>query len=325
MGRLLLTLVYVCLAALLLATAVVVWGYAEFTRPGPLQVSRVVVIPPGSGLDRIAETLASNNVVQRAEIFAVGAKLSGSARALKAGEYRFPERASPRDVMEILKSGRTVVRRLTLAEGLTVSQVLKKLATSDGLSGDIQLVPEEGSLLPETYHFSHGDQRVALVARMQDGMAKLVAGFWPGRAADLPYHTPAEAIVLASIIERETGFDDERSLIAGVFVNRLRRGMRLQSDPTVAYGIAPEGLGRPLTRADLRVPTLHNTYIIKGLPPTPICNPGAASIRAALNPVKTDFLYFVADGTGGHAFARTLQDHNRNVARWRHLQKSTQD
>jgi UPF0755 protein len=323
MGRLLLTLASVCLTALLLATGGVVWGYAEFTRPGPLQVSRVVVIPPGSGLDRIADILASESVVQRAEIFSIGTKLSGSARALMAGEYRFPRRASPRNVMKILKSGRTVVRRLTLAEGLTVSQVLKKLATSDGLFGDIQVIPKEGSLLPETYHFSHGDQRAALVARMQDGMAKLVAGFWQDRAADLPYHTLAEAIVLASIIERETGFDDERSLIAGVFANRLRRGMRLQSDSTVAYGIAPEGLDRPLTRVDLRGATLYNTYIIKGLPSMPICNPGAASIRAALNPAKTDFLYFVADGTGGHAFARTLQDHNRNVARWRHLQKSS--
>jgi UPF0755 protein len=326
MGRLILTtLGYACLVALLLATVGVVWGYAEFTRPGPLQVSRVVVIAPGSGLERIADTLESNSVVQQAEIFSIGAKMSGLARALMAGEYRFPERASPRDVMEILKSGRTVVRRLTLAEGLTVGQVLKKLATSDSLSGDIQVVPEEGTLLPETYHFSHGDHRAALVARMQDGMVKLVARFWKDRAADLPYHTPAEAVALASIIERETGFDNERSLIAGVFVNRLRRGMRLQSDPTVAYGIAPEGLGRPLTRGDLRRRTLHNTYIIKGLPPTPICNPGMASIRAALNPAKTDFLYFVADGIGGHAFAKTLQDHNHNVARWRHLQKKSQD
>jgi UPF0755 protein len=325
MRRLLLTLGYVCLTALLLATVGVVWGYVEFTRPGPLQVSRVVVIPPGSGLERIADTLASNSVVQRAKIFAMGAKLSGSARALIAGEYRFPERVSPRDVMEILKSGRTVVRRLTLAEGLTVSQILKKLAATDGLFGDIQVVPEEGSLLPETYHFFHGDQRGTLVARMQDGMTKLVAKFWQNRAGNLPYHTPAEAIVLASIIERETGSDAERSLISGVFTNRLRRGMRLQSDPTVAYGIAPAGLGRPLTRADLRARTLHNTYIIKGLPPTPICNPGAASIRAALNPAKTDFLYFVANGTGGHAFGRTLHDHNRNVVRWRQLQKNSQD
>ena len=324
MGRLLLTLGYVCLTAFLLAAGGLVWGYAEFTRPGPLQVSRVVVIPPGFGLERIADTLAKNSVVQRSKIFSIGAKLSGSAGALMAGEYRFPERASPWDVIELLKSGRTVVRRLTLAEGLTVSQVLKKLATSDGLFGDIQIVPEEGTLLPETYHFSHGDQRAALVARMQDGMAKLVAEFWNDRAADLPYHTLAEAIVLASIIERETGFGDERSLIAGVFVNRLRLGMRLQSDPTVAYGIAPKGLGRPLTRADLGRRTLHNTYIIKGLPPTPICNPGAKSIWAALNPAKTDFLYFVADGTGGHAFATTLQEHNRNVVRWRNFQKNSQ-
>lgn len=322
MKRLLLTLVYLGSIAIVAAVGVAVWGYAEFTRPGPLAVSRVVVIPRGQGLEEIGQTLSMAGVIESPEVFAVGAKLSGTARALKAGEYRFPERVSPRGVMDILISGKTVVRRLTLAEGLTVGQVLEKLAASDGLSGDIGAPPEEGTLLPETYHFSYGDDRSDLVARMRTGMRELVDALWPGRAPDLPYKTPQEAVTMASIIEREAAHHDERPVIAGVFVNRLRRGMRLQSDPTVVYGIAPDGLGRPLSKADLKAPTPYNTYVIDGLPPGPICNPGEASIRAALNPAKTEFLYFVADGSGGHAFARTLDEHNRNVRRWRRQQRT---
>jgi UPF0755 protein len=325
MGRLLLALSYGALVATIAALGILAWGYAEFTRPGPLTAPRVVVIPSGSGLERIGNTLLANGVIQHPRIFALGAKLSGEARSLKAGEYRFTEGVSPRDVMAILKSGATVVRRLTLAEGLTVFQVVEKLMASDGLSGAVPSLPEEGSLLPETYHFSHGDDRVGLLARMADGMSGLLVELWPARAPNLPYATVREAVVMASIIERETAVDDERGIIAGVFVNRLRRGMRLQSDPTVAYGIAPSGLGRPLTRADLAAPNPYNTYVIKGLPPAPICNPGALSIRAALNPTSTDYLYFVADGTGGHAFARTLAEHNRNVAKWRRSRKKQSD
>jgi UPF0755 protein len=316
-GRVLLAFGYTSVVLVLLVAAVVGWGYAEFTRPGPLRVSRVAIIPLGLGLEGIGETLAGAGVIRHPEVFTIGTKLSGVARDLKAGEYRFPERASPRGVMEILIGGQTVVRRLTLAEGLTVAQILAKLEASDGLSGAVDTLPAEGSLLPETYHFAFGDERAALLARMRDGMTRLLADQWPKRRAKLPFKTPEEALVLASIVERETGIGDERALIAGVFINRLRRGMRLQSDPTVAYGIAPDGLGRPLTRGDLARPNPYNTYLIAGLPPTPICNPGRASVRAALNPAKTEFLYFVADGTGGHAFARTLREHNRNVARWR--------
>lgn len=325
MGRLLLALSYGALVVAIAVAGAFAWGYAEFTRPGPLSVPRVVVIPAGSGLERIASTLLSNGVIQHPRVFALGAKLSGEARNLRAGEYRFPEGVSPRDVMAVLKNGQTVVRRLTLVEGWTVFQVAEKLMASDGLSGAIPSLPEEGTLLPETYHFSHGDARVGVLARMADGMSGLLAELWPARAPDLPYSTVREAVVLASIIERETAVDDERGIVAGVFVNRLRRGMRLQSDPTVAYGIAPNGLGRPLTRADLAAPSPYNTYVIKGLPPAPICNPGALSIRAALNPTKTDYLYFVADGTGGHAFARTLAEHNRNVAKWRRWRKKQSD
>jgi UPF0755 protein len=325
MGRLLVAAFYLCLLVLTVGAGVTVWGYAQFTRPGPLDVPVVLVVPRGSGLERIAETLASHGVIEHPEVFVLGAKLSGEARDLKAGEYRFPEGVSPRGVMEILKSGKTEVRRLTLPEGLTVFQVVEKLKASDGLAGEIAALPEEGSLLPETYHYSYGDERSGLLARMEQDMSALLAGLWPDRAPDLPYATPREAVTLASIVERETGLEDERGVIAGVFANRLRLGMRLQSDPTVAYALAPEGLGRPLTRADLETPSPYNTYTVAGLPPGPICNPGASSLRAALNPAKTDFLYFVADGTGGHAFARTLDEHNRNVAKWRRVQREKSD
>ncbi|MDE0809569.1 MAG: endolytic transglycosylase MltG [Alphaproteobacteria bacterium] len=321
MGRLFLTLLYTSLVVAILIAGVFAWGFAKFTGPGPLTVPRVSVIPAGSGLERIANTLLVDDVIQHPEIFAIGVKLLGQGRALKAGEYLFPVGISPRDAMTILIRGETVVRRLTFAEGLTVSRVMEKLMTSEGLFGVITNPPGEGSLLPETYHFSYGDDRVRLLARMADGMSELLAELWPTRAPDLPYATVEEAVILASVVERETAVGDERGVVAGVFVNRLRLGMRLQSDPTVAYGVAPAGLDRPLTRGDLTMPTPFNTYIIKGLPPTPICNPGAASIRATLNPTKTDFLYFVADGTGGHAFARTLSEHNRNVAKWRRSQR----
>ncbi len=317
MGRLVVFLCYLFLAALISSVAVALWGYAEYTRPGPLQVPRVVVIPKGQGLEAIADSLALAGVIEYALVFVAGARISGSARALKAGEYRFQDRVSPRDVVAVLVSGETVTRRLTLAEGLTVSQILQKLAVSDGLSGAVEAIPEEGSLLPETYHFSFGEERLAVLARMQKAMTDTLAKQWAAGQRGLPYATPREALIMASMIQREAGSEEEMPLIAGVFVNRLRRGMRLQSDPTVAYGIAPEGLNRPLTKADLKHQSPYNTYRVKGLPPGPICNPGQAAIHAAFNPVATEFLYFVVDGSGHHAFAKTLQQHNRNVAQWR--------
>ena len=304
---------------LVLALAILIWGYAEYTRPGPLEVSRVVVVSKGSGLEKIAGRLVSDGIVHHALVFVIGTELSGMARALQAGEYRFPAGASPRDVARLMVGGKTVVRRLTLPEGLTVAQVLSKLATSDGMTGEIERFPEEGTLLPETYHFSHGEDRMAMLERMQQGMTETLTDLWAKRQPDLPYANQREALIMASIIEREAGSEEEKTLIAGVFVNRLRRGMRLQSDPTVAYGIAPAGLQRPLTHADLETDTPFNTYMIPGLPQGAICNPGRFSIHAALNPAKTNFLYFVADGAGGHVFAETLSNHNRNVARWRRL------
>lgn len=319
MRRVLLTLGYLVLATGIIAAGVAIWGYAEYTRPGPSDVSRVVVVERGRGIQEIGGILKRAGVVQHAEVFVFGARVSGHASRLKAGEYRFPPSVSPREVVEILMSGRTVVRRITLVEGLTTGQVLDRIRASDGLFGTITRQPEEGSLLPETYHFSWGDTRDDLIGRMQKDMQDLLARLWPERKHGLPFGTPEEAVILASIIERETAKPDERAVIAGVFANRLHRGMKLQSDPTVAYGIAPRGLNRPMTRADTQKPTPFNTYVIAGLPPTPICNPGEASIRAALNPADVDYLYFVADGTGGHTFARTLAEHQRNVRNWRRL------
>jgi UPF0755 protein len=255
-------------------------------------------------------------------------RLSGKGAALRLGEYAFAAGTSARAAMDLIVSGRTVVRRLTLPEGWTTAQALQLVETAEGLEGAISLHPEEGTLLPETYNYSWGDSRDAIVRRMTRAMDETLADLWAKRPTDSPVASPREALILASIVERETGVAEERGLVASVMVNRLKRGMKLQSDPTVAYGVAVGAaaplrlLARPLTRDDLQRPTPFNTYVIDGLPPAPIANPGRAALRAAIDPPRTDFLYFVADGSGGHAFARTLDEHNRNVAKWRALERA---
>jgi UPF0755 protein len=289
-----------------------------FTTPGPLTEPVTVVVPQGTGLAGIADRLAKAGVVRDPWVFEMGARLARRTRDLKAGEYRFDIAVSPRDALDILTRGDVVARRVTVAEGLTVPRVLDLVREADGLEGAITLQPTEGSLLPETYHFTLGDSRDAIVRRMMTAMEETVAELWPNRAEGLPISTPEEAVILASIVERETSLSAERPHVAGVFINRLNRGMRLQSDPTVIYGLDSTGvLGRPLTRKDLDTPSSYNTYLINGLPPGPICSPGRESIAAVLNPKETKDLFFVADGTGGHAFARTLAEHNRNVRAWR--------
>ena len=296
---------------------------SAFVAPSNLAIDRVVVIPKGVGTETIAKILADDDLIKDPTVFMLGLRLErlmdGRGGFLRAGEFRVPARASPKQVAEILRGGKTVVRKITVAEGLTTAEILDLLTSTDGLTGSVPPDVGEGSLLPETYHFGYGDSRSALVRRMRDDFIALLGDLWPRRARDIPIQTTREAVILASIIEKETGVADERARIAGVFVNRLRRGMRLQSDPTVVYGLT-EGvgpLGRPLTRDDLRRPTAFNTYTIKGLPPTPIANPGRAAIEAALNPLRTGELYFVADGKGGHKFAKTLEEHNRNVRDYR--------
>ena len=305
--------------ALILVVAGWLYLRGEFDRPGPVRSERTVVLPQGLGAWDIAERLAEAGVIDDPTLFVAGLWLEDRQHALKAGEYVFEPLIAPRGVMEKLVAGDTVVRRLTIVEGMTGAEIVAALSAAPGLTGDIATLPAEGSLLPETYHYGLGDSRAALVERMQRGMARLVDELWSARDAAAGLDDARQAVVLASVVEKETAVAEERPLVAAVFLNRLRRGMRLQSDPTVIYALTGgEGpLGRPLTRADLRVDSPYNTYRYGGLPPGPIANPGRAALAAVLHPAETPALYFVADGSGGHAFAETLAEHNRNVARWR--------
>ena len=242
---------------------------------------------------------------------------------MKAGEYEFPAEASISQVLSILRSGRAIIHKVTVPEGWTSAQVVERVNAHEALIGEIEDIPPEGTILPDTYVFQRGVERNVLLARMRDAQAALIDDLWEERASDLPFDTPEEAVILASIVEKETAVAEERQEVAAVFVNRLRRGMRLQSDPTIIYGITngEQALDRPIRRSDIDEETPYNTYRIDGLPPTPIANPGRESIAAVLQPGSTDHLYFVADGTGGHAFARTLDEHNENVRRWRQMER----
>ncbi|HLO79097.1 MAG TPA: endolytic transglycosylase MltG, partial [Magnetospirillum sp.] len=300
-----------------LAVAGATWagleGHRRFTRPGPLVEGTDVVIAKGAGLEAIARQLAAAHVVPDPYSFMVGVRLRHAA--LKAGEYSFPAHVTPQEAMAMMADGRTVVHKLTIAEGLTTRQVLDLVNEADYLTGTVSRRPAEGSLLPETWHLSRDDARDEVVARMEKSMRQVLDQLWTARADNLPLKTKEQALVLASIVERETGVKAERPQVAAVFLNRLRQGMRLQSDPTVIYGVS-EKLGvldRAITRADLDNPHPWNTYVHDGLPPTPIANPGRASIEAVLHPAKSDALYFVADGSGGHVFAKSLDEHNKNV------------
>ncbi len=320
--------VLVCVALAVLAGAAFALGAHVFNRPGSMTAETTVLIPRGDGLAAIAGRLEDAGVIDQAMIFRLGVRLSGSAAAMRAGEYLIPPGASMAEVAAILGAGRTVARKLTVPEGLTSAEIVALVAATPGLDGEAGPVPAEGALLPETYHFSYGDSRASLIARIGAAMTATLGELWPRRAADLPLASPAEAVVLASIVEKETGLAAERPRVARVFINRLNRGIPLQADPTVAYALAADGAGggagenRPLTRADLERPSPYNTYLVRGLPPGPIANPGRASLEAVLNPADTDELFFVADGSGGHAFARTLDEHNRNVAAWRRRQNA---
>ncbi|MCW2246278.1 UPF0755 protein [Azospirillum fermentarium] len=307
-----------------LAGYAVTWAQGAVTAPGPLTAPAAVVIPRGGGTETIAMTLWQAGVIDNPLLFTAATKFHGPRRDLKAGEFVFPAGVSVAGALDLLRQGKPVVHKLTVPEGLTSQQVAGLLTASPLLSGIIDGRPAEGSLLPETYHFSYGESRAALLSRMKAAMDQALADAWKSRAADLPLRTPAEALVLASVVEKETGVAAERPRVAGVFVNRLRTGMRLQSDPTVIYALTngETDFTRPLTRADLKVDSPYNTYVTGGLPPGPIANPGRAALVAATQPEKHEFVYFVADGTGGHAFAKSLSDHNRNVTRWREGQRA---
>jgi UPF0755 protein len=290
----------------------------RIAAPGPLAEPTNLVIPRG-GAESIAAVLREAGVIADPRLFAFAAWWSRAEGPLRAAEFTFPAQGSIRDVLGVLREGRPVQRRLTIAEGLTARQIMALLERAEGLTGEVPALAE-GAALPETYAFTWGDTRASVTRRAVAAMEAALAEAWAARAPNLPLSNPREALILASIIERETGVAAERALVGGVFVNRLRRGMMLQSDPTVAY-VPGQGLPleRPLTRADLDAPNPFNTYRIRGLPPGPIASPGREALRAATRPAETEFLFFVADGSGGHAFARTLEEHNRNVARWRAL------
>jgi len=298
-------------------------AYREINRPGPLASETVILFEPGQSVRGIAGKLADAGVIRHPGLFSAAVRARGVQSDLKAGEYRFAPGINVMQVIDILVDGNSILHFLTLAEGLTTDQILRVVAENDVLVGEVTMVPREGDLLPETYGFTRGESRETIVKRMEAAQEALIDDLWEDRQVALPLKTPREAIILASIVEKETGIASERDRVAAVFVNRLKRGMRLQSDPTIIYGLTKgEPLGRGLRRSELESDTPYNTYRINGLPPTPICNPGAASIAAVLNPADTDDLYFVADGSGGHAFAKTLREHNANVARWRQIERT---
>jgi UPF0755 protein len=310
-------------AAVLAATGsgLGLWSWHTYTAPGPLATEQLVLIPPGSGAKTIARQLHHKGVLAHPWAFLACEALLGQTGQYQAGEYRLPPQLSPQALSQLLRSGGTVQRRVILVEGQTVAAFRILTDTLPGLAGDWPADIAEGSLQPDTYFYQWDDSKAALVARMQAARTATLTALWQQRAPDLPLHTPQEALILASIVEKETSLPAEYGRVASVFLNRLRRGMPLQSDPTVIYALS-QGTGaldRLLTRADLKVEAPHNTYHISGLPPTPISNPGTGALRAVLNPPATDDLYFVANGSGGHAFARTLAGHNRNVAAWRRL------
>jgi UPF0755 protein len=299
------------------------WWYARqaWLSPGPLREAAQIVVPRG-GTTAIAEALAERGVIRDPRAFLAAAWITRGEGALRAAEFAFPAGASLRDVLGILRDARPVQRRITIPEGLTFRQIASVLERAEGLTGEMPEVAE-GAILPETYSYQWGETRAAVVRRATAAMDAALAELWAARAPNLPLQSPREALILASIVERETGKPEERALVAGVFVNRLRRGMMLQSDPTAAYAAADGGmLDRPLTRVDLDRDHPFNTYRIRGLPPGPIASPGRDALRAVTRPTDTEFIFFVADGTGGHAFARTLDEHNRNVARWREIERA---
>jgi UPF0755 protein len=299
------------------------YGYVKFTGPGPLASDTTFQVERGGGVLGIAAELEKAGIISSANIFAAAAMVTGDRGKLKPGEYRFTQAMSMRDVMALIVSGKFITYKVTIPEGWTTAQALARLRENDILTGDISLTPGEGQIMPDTYVFQRGETRDNIVRAMMKASEKLLAELWAGRAEDAPVATPAEALILASIIEKETGVPEERARVASVFANRLRRGMRLQSDPTIIYGITggKSKLDRPLTRRDIAEATPYNTYQINGLPPGPIANPGRASIAAALAPARTNDLYFVADGSGGHVFAATLEEHRINVRKWREIER----
>ena len=316
-------LTFVLLGALATAGALG-WLLMESRSPGPLAADKVVLIVREDDGGGIADQLERAGVIDSAMWFNILTLLDGNRSALKRGEYDFKAGISMNEIENELIAHRVVRYKLTIPEGLTSDQIVQRLRDDEVLIGDIKESPREGSLMPDTYYFERGDTRQSILTRMAKMQVKSVEEIWKGRAPDLPIRSPGEMVTLASIVEKETGKVEERPRVAGVFVNRLEKHMRLESDPTIVYGLAlgKGTLGRSITKADLNQSTPYNTYIIDGLPPGPICNPGKAALEAAANPLHSKELYFVADGTGGHVFAETFDQHVKNVAHWRQMKKT---
>ena len=298
--------------------------YRQFVEEGPLVERTEIVIEAGRSLRKIAKQLYRAGIIASPSVFEIGARASGAALNIKAGEYSIPERASAKTVLSILTSGNTYIRRLVVPEGLTSHQIIALMNGKYGLMGTVEKEPKNGTLMPDTYYYSYGDTKMDLLQRMQNGMQRAIDELWKTRDKTLSFKYPQEAVIMASMVEKETARDAERGHIASVFHNRLRKGMKLQSDPTVIFALT-NGTGdlkRPLTYKDLRTENGYNTYVVAGLPMGPISNPGYAALKAVLHPDKTEDLFFVADGKGGHTFSKTYKDHEQNVAVYRRIQKT---
>ena len=318
----------ILLVAMLGTAGAYYYGKQKLEAPGPLQEDKVVNIPARSGMSDIADTLQREGVIDNNRWAFIGAVFALKARSdLKPGEYQFLKNASLRDVIGTIVDGKVVQHAITIPEGLTSEQIVGRLTDNDIFAGSVHEIPREGTLLPETYKFPRGTTRDQVIARMQQAQKRLVAEVWEHRNPDIPVKTPEQLVTLASIIEKETGKADERSRVAAVYVNRLRQKMKLQSDPTIIYGlVGGKGtLGRPIKRSEITQPSPYNTYVVDGLPPGPIANPGRASLEAAANPARTRDLFFVADGTGGHSFTETYDQHQKNVAKLRAMEKQIQN
>ena len=311
------------------ASALIGAALYDYSAPGTFSQEANVILKKGMRGREIGRALQTAGLVKNGDVFYAINVATGNARNFKAGEYAFAPGTSPREIAEKIIAGEVVVHKLTIPEGWNAQEVRAALEAEPVLEGALTLPLAEGSILPETYYFTYGETRGEVAARMQKAMSDALAEEWENRAEGLPLASMREALILASIVEKETGVEEERARVASVFINRLKIGMRLQTDPTVIYGIEQitgRKMTRPLNLADLETPSNYNTYLNAGLPPGPIANPGRDAIRAALNPMKTDDLYFVAigDGSGAHRFAKTLEEHNRNVASYRENLKKMQ-
>lgn len=295
--------------------------YSQFISEGPLNEQKEILVQPGESLRKIAYNLHQKGIITSPTVFELGLRALGQGTDIKAGEYSIPRHASMKMVAHILTSGQTYIRRLVIPEGLTSGQVLTVMDTMKGLMGQVVQIPKNGTLLPDTYHYSYGDTKEGMLNRMKNAMTTTLDELWAGRDTSISLKDKKEALVMASIIEKETSIDRERAHIASVFYNRMKKGIRLQSDPTVIYAVTDGHVEQKkrVLYEDLKFKSPYNTYVIYGLPPQPIANPGRASIYAVLHPMKTNDLYFVADGKGGHVFSETYAEHQKNVKNWRQI------